>query len=133
MLALLLAASMSVADTCPLMSQFNTWVVYASDDAGCSFLRTEPCRTGVPVNFTAGAYLYSFACSVHTFTWDFGDGTETVSGLLVKHIYQTPGSYTVTLTIVNGQQTYVAKQQLVVNGRGDPPAPVPPRRRGVRH
>ncbi|MFT7099794.1 MAG: gliding motility-associated-like protein [Bacteroidia bacterium] len=32
-------------------------------------------------------------------SWDFGDGTAQANGYNVKHIYTTPGSYTVTLKV----------------------------------
>lgn len=35
-----------------------------------------------------------------TFVWDFGDGT-TGEGILVSHVYETPGSYNTTLTVTD--------------------------------
>lgn len=37
------------------------------------------------------------------YSWDFGDGTATVSGIQVEHIFQTPGTYTTTLTVNDGK------------------------------
>lgn len=56
---------------------------------------------GVPIQF-AGGDSTGFNLS---FTWDFGDGT-TATGVVVTHTYTAPGTYTVTLTVVDrfGQQ-----------------------------
>lgn len=37
-----------------------------------------------------------------TYTWDFGDGT-TVQGLIASHIYTENGSYTIKLTVSDGE------------------------------
>jgi PKD repeat protein len=37
----------------------------------------------------------------HTYVWDFGDGSMTVSGTTVTHIYADNGIYTVTLTVTD--------------------------------
>ncbi len=37
-----------------------------------------------------------------TFSWDFGDGSAPVSGYRSTHVYQAPGTYTLTLTVSDG-------------------------------
>lgn len=37
------------------------------------------------------------------YSWNFGDGTATASGAEVDHIFQTPGTYTTTLTVNDGK------------------------------
>ncbi len=37
-----------------------------------------------------------------TFTWDFGDGSNTVDGASVSHAYDSEGSYTVSVTSFDG-------------------------------
>ena len=37
-----------------------------------------------------------------TFTWNFGDG-NTGTGLTAKHTYASPGDFTITLTVSDGQ------------------------------
>jgi PKD repeat protein len=39
---------------------------------------------------------------ITTYNWDFGDGTQA-SGITVSTVYQNPGSYQVTLTVINQQ------------------------------
>lgn len=39
----------------------------------------------------------------YTFSWNFGDGTGTVTGSLVAHLYASPGTYLATLTVVDAQ------------------------------
>lgn len=51
---------------------------------------------GVPIQFAGGD---STGINL-SFTWDFGDGT-TATGVVVTHTYTAPGTYTVTLTVVD--------------------------------
>lgn len=39
------------------------------------------------------------------YTWDFGDGSETVMGRVVEHEYQKAGTFTVMLTVSDGEFT----------------------------
>ena len=36
-----------------------------------------------------------------TYTWDFGDGSESVTGSTVEHLYLDDGDYTITLTVAD--------------------------------
>lgn len=75
------------------------------------------CRDSMPVTFD-GTFTPHFdvservgVCAPHSFTfynrdipslsatWDFGDGSPLVSGDTVTHVYNLPGTYTVTLTV----------------------------------
>ncbi|SHJ02657.1 PKD domain-containing protein [Pseudozobellia thermophila] len=38
-----------------------------------------------------------------SYTWDFGDGSDPVNGALASHTYNQPGSYTVTLSVEDGE------------------------------
>ena len=39
--------------------------------------------------------------SIVEYLWDFGDGTEAVSGMDVTYSYSVPGSYQITLTVTD--------------------------------
>ncbi len=48
--------------------------------------------------------------SIQSYVWDFGDGTTGV-GSIVVHTYESPGEYTVTLTVTdNAGMTYSSSQ-----------------------
>ncbi|NIA14256.1 MAG: PKD domain-containing protein [Nitrospiraceae bacterium] len=38
---------------------------------------------------------------IATYEWNFGDGAETFKGFNAAHVYQTPGTYTASLTVTN--------------------------------
>ena len=48
-----------------------------------------------------------------TFNWNFGDG-NIGSGLTAKHTFVSPGDYTITLTVSDGQHEAVATKDVVV-------------------
>lgn len=54
-----------------------------------------------------------------SFIWDFGDGTIDSLNNPASHIYSNPGSYTVTLTQVNGCGIYTSTQVLIITGIGE--------------
>jgi hypothetical protein len=58
----------------------------------------------------------SLGAGLH-FYWDFGDGKSAEDGgqRIVQHIYQLPGAYQLTLTVIDlaGQQSSVTKQIIV--------------------
>lgn len=59
---------------------------------------------GEPINFDARASTTPEATVIILFEWDFGDGdTTTTTQGLTNHVYDTPGTYEVTLTVENDQ------------------------------
>lgn len=68
-------------------------------------------------SFTTNQNSVDFNASASTnapaFTWDFGDGT-TGTGISPNHVYTAIGTYTVTLTAVNGGCTDVTTQTIEV-------------------
>jgi PKD repeat protein len=55
-----------------------------------------------PVYLTGGALGGK---APYTYTWDFGDGTTPVTAQNPIHVYETEGSYTVTLTVTDSVGT----------------------------
>jgi PKD repeat protein len=91
--------------------------------SGCTSANTKPCRLSESINFAAGALGYDYSCAVHTFRWDFGDGTSTSTNAInLQHSYATVGTYNVSLTISNGTQTVSAIVPVkVANTKDCPP------------
>lgn len=52
--------------------------------------------------------------STPVFTWDFGDGNSSTGGATAAHTYANNGTFTVTLTIVDGANTCTATQQVII-------------------
>ncbi|MCI5139944.1 MAG: PKD domain-containing protein, partial [Candidatus Electrothrix sp. AR1] len=55
-----------------------------------------------------------------TYHWDFGDKGKA-QGAAVNHLFRKPGTYTVTLTLINGngvaRKPYSFSREIVVQGR----------------
>jgi PKD repeat protein len=51
------------------------------------------------VNFFASHSSSSYITGDYSYDWDFGDGSTHCTDLAPQHIYDTPGTYTVTLTV----------------------------------
>jgi len=62
---------------------------------------TMTVKVNQPISF-AGQYSDPGTQDTHQITWDFGDGSLTVSGsLFPTHVYNDTGTYTVSLTIID--------------------------------
>jgi hypothetical protein len=79
-------------------------------------------RPFVPVTFTASA---SGGSPGYIFDWQFGDN-DSARGAVVQHVYQNPGTYTVTLTGFDAAGALAITKTTVVITVGG-------RRRSVRH
>ncbi len=81
------------------------------------FTVNSPLITGVEVSFDASS-SYDPDGYIVEYIWDFGDGrTLTTSKAVVTHVYEEPGEYTVTLTVVDndGLKASVSKSIEVID------------------
>lgn len=59
--------------------------------------------TDLSRSFDASASTAASGQSINSYTWDFGDGTPSASGVTATHTYATPGTYTVTLKVTDNR------------------------------
>lgn len=78
------------------------------------------CFTLSDDSVTAGATLVITDCSADgiTYLWDFGDGETSSQKGDVTHVYDNPGTYTITLNITNSGGTRVKTATVVVSNSG---------------
>lgn len=107
-------AVVSISAACPAMSSRNTFISYSDPVSGCSEASGE-CRSGVPVNFSAVTFNYSFDCSLHTFTWFLAD-VVIGRGRVMSYAFPGPGRFHVTLVVANSQQTFTTSADVPVTG-----------------
>lgn len=60
--------------------------------------------------------------NVTSVTWDFGDGNMDSLNNPAFHTYSAPGTYTITLTVVNPCGSYSSTQVVTITGMQDDPA-----------
>ncbi len=73
------------------------------------------------VNFSGGQSSDSDGDTL-TYSWNFGDGSPTASGVTTSHTYSTPGVFTSTLTVSDGRGgTNSASRQITVTGQNTAP------------
>jgi len=103
------------------MTAANVFIAYIGPSSGCSTAASSPaCGTGESIPFGARSFGYNYGCANHSFSWNYGDGTNG-SGQDAPHSYSAAGTYNVSVTISNGGQTFTATQAVRVGGGGDPP------------
>jgi PKD repeat protein len=99
---------------CPLMiGDRNVFLTYKGVSSGCSEAGNSTCAISEPIQFQPSAIGYSFNCFTHAFTWNFGDG-ELAGGERVTHVYRQSGTFAVTLTIANAQQSIQLAKSIVI-------------------
>ena len=76
--------------------------VFESPIAAFTVDQTGGC-VDLPIQFTDAVTLGDAA--ITSYTWDFGDGNgTTTSGSTIGHLYTVPGTYSISLTVVDGNQ-----------------------------
>jgi hypothetical protein len=94
--------------TCGTMTRNNVLVQYTGPTSGCTDAGGN-CVNAENVAFKAVDVhpSYDFSCSVHSFTWNFGDGTSPVAGgVAMSHPYPIPGDYKVSVTVQQGTTSF---------------------------
>jgi PKD repeat protein len=84
----------------------------------------SPSAPGVnePVFFNASQSTAASGHSITSYSWNFGDGSPTGTGVTVSHQYVTAGTYSATLLVTDdtGKSATSSPQTITV---GNPPAP----------
>lgn len=75
-----------------------------------------PTTGGIPLTVTFnGSPSSTPNGSITNYSWDFGDGTSTSGSFQITHIYQTPGTYLIVLTVTDSAgRTAMKTAQIVV-------------------
>jgi PKD repeat protein len=90
---------------------------------------SNPATAGSAVGFNAAGSTDTVG-TITGYSWNFGDG-NTASGQAPSHVYTSPGTYTVSLTVTNDAgQTATTSQTVTVNSvptvtQQFPPTPAP--------
>lgn len=118
--------SLTVTDNNGHTSQVASQQVVVSDPPHALFTTSTPNpRAGTAVSFDASD---SSGAKPLSYSWSFGDGaTDSTSGAQPSHVYGSPGTYTVLLTVTDkgGHQSTASHSVTVA------PAPPPPPRQGI--
>jgi len=92
----------------------------------CSFIEEEIDRNG-----TYG-YSYkfmdtskSYAATINSWDWDFGDGTPNATEPAPTHLYKEPGEYKVILTVRDNAGNEVTRSRDLIVGSTPTPTPTP--------
>ena len=58
---------------------------------------------------------------IAAYSWDFGDGSGTATGVTTNHVYQSPGTFTVTLTVTDRKGATGAASRTITVTPNTPP------------
>lgn len=94
------AAKNAVVATVPAVGHRPEDVVIAPDQPPVADFAVGRARPGVPVSFDAGGSIDPDG-TIASYSWDFGDGSNSAGGPARRHVYAKPGSYRVTLTLAD--------------------------------
>jgi PKD repeat protein len=88
--------------------------------SGCAPRGT--CSSGETINFDVVSQLvaFDFSCGNPRFAWDFGDNGATSPAKTVNHIFQTAGTYNVTVQVSNDSGSATLRLSVVVADNGGP-------------
>ena len=120
---------------CQTMNNVSVFISYTGPTSHCTITPGSTCVSNEELSMTIAPFNYQFACSSHSYTWNFGDGSAPLtvnspagsnSANTVTHKYTVPGTYTITCLIDNTAQQYTASQNILVGTSVAPPPPPPP-------
>lgn len=83
-------------------------------------LQSNPISTGFNMSQSGTAVVVNNNnTDLLSFEWDFGDGNTDTLNNPATHVYAQPGTYTITLTQVNGCGSYTTTQVVTITGIGE--------------
>jgi hypothetical protein len=89
-------------------------LMFKDIDVGCP---DGSCTPGSTISFNV---VYAREDGVHTYpsivSWDFGDGTSGDNNDSTYHAYAAPGTYTVTVTMADGNDEWYLTKQVQITG-----------------
>ena len=88
--SLLAAVATDAGPACAPPTAGNTFILYTGPTSNCT-AGSGSCAAAEPIAFNVGTFGYNLACTVHTFTWNFGDG-GVGTGSNATHAYASPGT-----------------------------------------
>jgi PKD repeat protein len=107
----------------------NVYVSFYGDGDGCNAISGN-CSAKADVTFAVSSSgAYNFDCALHTYSWDFGDGTHSTDKA-PAHRYTADGVYNVKVHVVAGSAAVDLTSTVRITGA----TPVAPRGgHAVRH
>ena len=93
------AVTLTVTDDLGVTFTASTRVAVDAAPTPVFTASSNPATAGSAVGFNAGGSSDSVG-TITGYTWNFGDG-NAATGVAPSHVYATPGTYTVSLTVTN--------------------------------